>query len=216
MGNVKIANMTENQIKLGIPKIIDNAESLYSDACILDKNGRKERAYTLFQLSLEEIGKALMLVGILMFEDIENDEVQNKIKNNFKNHERKSNISIGLDSFLWEFIKTKNPEKYEKMVFESFKEHDSVKFINERKNKSLYVSFNGNKYFSPSESISIEDVKKIKTKAGFRVFLGKELFRAIIKNIDDIKLKISESGYDSNKTSKEQQKEYRRIMDKYK
>lgn len=78
--------MTEAQIRLGIPNIIDNAESLYSDACFLQENGRMERAYTLFQLFIEEIGKALMLVGAILFDDIENNEPQERIKSIFKSH----------------------------------------------------------------------------------------------------------------------------------
>jgi len=208
--------MTETQILLGVPKIIENAESLYSDALFLYENSRGERAYALFQLSIEEIGKALMMVGSLLFDNIENIEVKNRIINSFKNHRKKSNISIGLDSFLWEFIKTENPEKYEMMVLGSFKEHANVAITNEKKNQSLYVSFNGNKFSSPSESISIEEVKEIKAKAGLRVLLEKKLLTAIVNNLDSLKKEIIELEYDSNKTSEEQQKEFLRIMNKYK
>lgn len=207
--------MTENQIREGIPKIIMNAESLYSDAELLRSNGRNERAYTLYQLSIEEIGKALMLTGALMFDDLEDKRIQQKIKGSFKDHKRKSNISIGLDSFLWDFIKPNNPEKYEKLLLESFDEHANVDTTNELKNNSLYVSFNGNKFTSPSETITLKKLEEIKTKAGYRVYFGKKIFSAIVENIDKIKKRIKEIGYDSNKTSQEQQQEFKRGMNKF-
>ncbi|MBI5915264.1 MAG: AbiV family abortive infection protein, partial [Bacteroidetes bacterium] len=40
-------------------KSLENAKELVVDAIILEKNNRKERAYTLFQFSIEEVGKAI-------------------------------------------------------------------------------------------------------------------------------------------------------------
>lgn len=109
-----------------------------------------------------------------------------------------------------------NPEKYEKMVLGSIKEHDSVRSKNERESHSLYVSYNGNMFISPSETITNEEVKIIKARAGYRNFIGKIFFTAIVKNIDSLKIRIDDLGYDGNQASEEQQKEFRRILEKYK
>lgn len=71
--------MTVDQIKIGIPKIVENAEELYKDADILLSNNRIERAYSLFQLSIEEIAKAFILSNALIFEDISSKEVSAKL-----------------------------------------------------------------------------------------------------------------------------------------
>ena len=95
--------MNEKQIVEGIPKIIDNAEAIYADADLLRENGRFERAYSLFQLSIEEIAKAFMLSGTLIFEDLSSNEVQARLKKDLKDHELKSKNSIGLESIFYEY-----------------------------------------------------------------------------------------------------------------
>jgi len=207
--------MNETQIIDGIPKIIRNAESLYSDAELLRNNGRKERAYTLYQLSIEEIGKAFMFVGALMFDDLTDKNIQRELKRNFKDHKQKSNISIGLNSFLWEFMKSKEPDKYEEILIKSFEEHSNVNEINEKKNLSLYVSYEGNKFISPEKKITQKDLDEIKSRAGYRVYIGSKIFRVVIENIDNIRKSIIESGFDSSKTSKEQKEEFDRVIKKF-
>lgn len=208
--------MTDNQIKNGIPKIIENAVSLFSDATLLEENQRIERAYTLYQLSIEEIGKAFMLIGSLIFENVNDSGIQKKLKEDIKNHQAKSKKSIGLDVFLQEFMRAKDVEKYEKLVLKSFDEFENTNSINEKKNSSLYVSFNGNKFLKPSECVTIQDLTKIKARASYRIFIGEKLFPAIIDKAELFKEKMIEFEFDKLKVSKEQQDEFKRIREKYK
>lgn len=208
--------MTATQIKIGIPKIVSNAVSLYSDATLLATNNRIERAYTLYQLSIEELGKAFILLGYLLFENTDEKETQKQLRKDLKNHQVKSKSSIGLDFLIQGLIKTINREKYEYLVFKSLEEHNNIKSINEKKNKSLYVSFNGNKFLLPSECISTKDLKEIKNKAGSRIFIAKKLFMPVLKNINHFQEKMAELELDKSRISKEQQDEFVRIIKKYK
>lgn len=207
--------MNEKQIIEGIPKIVDNAEKIYADADLLREYGRYERAYSLFQLSIEEIAKAFMLSGTLIFEDLSSQEVQTRLKNDLKDHEMKSKKSIGLESIFYQFLKDINIETYEELTIKSFKEYDSIRLLNEKKNAGFYTSFNGNKFQAPNELISKKDVNDIKTKAEFRIFLGKKIILAVSQRFDLIKDKIRELNFDIVESSRLNVEEFKRIRNKY-
>ncbi len=208
--------MKAAQIKIGIPKIVSNAVSLYSDATLLATNNRIERAFTLYQLSIEELGKAFILLRYLLFENTDEKKTQIQLRKDLKNHQVKSKYSIGLDFLIQGFIKTIDPDKYESLVFKSLNEHINIGAINEKKNQSLYVSFNGNKFLLPSECISTKNVEEIKNKAGSRIFIAKNVFMPIIENISYLKEKMAGFELDKSRISKEQQDEFVRIITKFK
>lgn len=206
--------MTVEQIKIGIPKIVNNAEELYQDAEILLSNNRIERAYALFQLSIEEIAKAFILTNALIFDDISSKEVSSKLEKMILNHEYKSRKSIGIESYVYEILKNIDEKIYEKIVLDAIKEYSSIKQLNNKKNESLYVSFINHEFVSPNEKIEIEEVKKIKTKAGFRIQIGKGFILGIVKNNELIKEKMKEYLHEVQDT--ERVNEYTRIIRKHK
>lgn len=107
-------------------------------------------------------------------------------------HEYKSRKSISIESYVYEILKNINESIYEKVVLDGIKEYGYIKLLNNRKNDSLYVSFINNEFVSPKEKIKIEEVKRIKTKAGFRIQIGKGFILANVKNHELIKEKMKE------------------------
>jgi len=187
--------MSEKVILMGLPIIIKNANLLYKDALLLEKNNRIGRAYSLFQLSLEEIAKAFMLLGAILFEDISDNDVQKKLKKEIRNHSIKLKKSIGIEIFLSSIMKSINEEKYKEWFLRLTKEYETTDMMNNRKNYGFYVSFNENKFQCPEELIKKEDVEKIKNKAWTRIYFGSKIISAMIPNFPKIKAQAKKLDY---------------------
>jgi len=125
--------MTEEKILQGLPKIIENAQALLSDADFLFDNQRFERAYSIYQLSIEEIAKAFHLINVIIFDDLLLADVQNSIRKVFKDHKFKSRKSVGMQYLLISYFKDINLDTYERLVHENFKEYESIEISNEKK-----------------------------------------------------------------------------------
>lgn len=187
--------MTEEEILIGLPIIIRNAELLFDDADLLEKSDRTARAYSLFQLSLEEIAKAFMLLGALLFEDISDNDVQKRLGKEILKHDIKLKKSIGIEIFLSEIMKSINEEKYKEWFHRLTEEYKDIEMMNKRKNFGFYVSFSKNKFQSPNELIKKEDVEKIKNKAWTRVYFGSKIIRAMITNFSKIKVQAKKLDF---------------------
>ena len=181
-------HLFEQKILNGLPKILDNAEALLTDANLLYKNHRKERAYALYQLSIEEIAKAFILLSSILLEDTSSEEYQKKLMKDIQNHTYKSKRSIAINYFIKDLLIEKNGNsEYEQMVLDSFKEIDSIKEINNKKNYALYTTYINNEFKSPLELISEEDVKEIKGRATNRVIIGNKFMSEMVKHYETIK-----------------------------
>jgi AbiV family abortive infection protein len=65
--------LDDNNLIEGIRKCIINAKSLIDDALLLKEHGRFARAYTLFQLSIEELGKSSILYFFATSQDVDKE-----------------------------------------------------------------------------------------------------------------------------------------------
>ena len=213
--DIEKLNMTEEQIVIGVPKIVDNANSLLKDADLLYNEKRYERAFSIYQLSIEEIAKAFFLINVVLFDELSKPEIQTRIKKEIKNHKFKIHKSIGLQSLVNSFFKDINMETYENLVIESFEEMKNIDITNNKKNWGFYTSFKNNIFQSPRELIKDKDVSDIKKKASFLVSFGTILIYPICINYDKIKIQIKELNFDKNKCREEQIEELSRIKKKY-
>ena len=80
-----------------IEKSLANAKELIEEAEILAEKNKIARAYTLFQFSIEEIGKALLTFTFILKGDIESDEETKKFLKKFTSHLEKTEFSQGID-----------------------------------------------------------------------------------------------------------------------
>jgi AbiV family abortive infection protein len=189
--------MTEEKILQGLPKIIENAQALLSDADFLFDNQRFERAYSIYQLSIEEIAKAFHLINVIIFDDLLLADVQNSIRKVFKDHKFKSRKSVGMQYLLISYFKDINLDTYERLVHENFKEYESIEISNEKKNHGFYASLINNLIAQPSELIKIDEVKRIRTIASLRVKYFADLITAEIQVFEKIKTKMSNLDFAS-------------------
>lgn len=170
----------EKEFINGIYLSYKNAKDLNEEAQILEKYNKISRAYTLYHLSLEECGRFHLIYNC--FSEYTQGEIkgkdfnygtlkkrgyehhQLKIKENFDGIFKITYITLALSK------NPINPEKFE----ENFKnEIDQItkayqatleikEELNNLKNKSLYVTFNNNKFILPENTISNADFSRIK------------------------------------------------------
>lgn len=187
--------MTEKEVLLGLPKITKNAKLLYEDAEFLEKIKRLERAYSLFQLSMEEIAKAFILLRAILFEDISDQTVQKRLNSEIHRHTIKLKKSINIEIFISSFLKSIDEKKYGEWNRKLINEYKDTDLMNNKKNYGFYVSYIENKFMSPSELIKKEDVDYIKHKAWVRIHFGSKFINAMIPNFSKIKSKADKIDY---------------------
>ncbi|PXY42725.1 hypothetical protein DMB65_01505 [Flavobacterium cheongpyeongense] len=165
-----------------IDKAFNNAEELIEDAEILAKHNKKARAYTLFQLSIEEIGKAFLTFQFVLNGNIEDAEETKRFFKDFRNHTVKTKTSQGIDfMFALQIEKSRYSKK---MIEEFIFQRDDVIISNDYKNYSLYTSYKDGEFCTPSEIITKDMLDKISKHAKFRLQVGKPFIKLGIDNYD--------------------------------
>ena len=178
---------------IGISKTLVNASDLYEDAEILFKNERYSRAYTLYQLSIEEVGKVILIYNFLLYQNIQDITEQKKIKREFTNHKSKTQSSIGLDILLAFFISNKELQK--KILYQVHKQEKELEQLNLLKNSSLYTDIKNGKFIQPQEIITEKLAADIKFIAEIRIKIANGFFKIGVENFD----KVLEASKNVNK-----------------
>ena len=169
----------------GISKSLSNAEDLFDDAEILFNSNRYQRAYTLFQLSIEEISKAFLIYLFILGKDY-NDENEFKVfKKSFLSHKQKTATSNGIDLLL-SFL-TKNTKLKKNLINRCYSYNKQLSQLNNYKNKSLYTDISNNEFISPKQIITKIITDKIKLVAEIRLKVAKSYLNLGIKEFDGIK-----------------------------
>lgn len=191
-----------------IEKALDNAEELIEEAEILLKYNKDARAYTLFQFSIEEVGKAFLAFQFVLRGNIENAEETKKFFKDFNSHIVKTKTSQGIDfMFALEIEKS----SYSKKLMEEFIfERVDVAVFNNYKNYSLYTSYKDGEFCKPSEIITKDMLDKISKNAKFRLQVGKPFIKLGIKNYDV--LFESKNNIDEKELSDETQKKIQELL----
>lgn len=167
-----------------ISKILSNADSLIDDANILLQHSKLSRAYTLFQLAIEEVGKAALVYGFLLFEDLENTETQKSFLWDFTDHKNKTLKSLGMELRLIFITDDENIKKNILMDIENQIEH--LAEMNNFKNYSLYTSLINGEFHVPSEIITKKHVEDIRSRADRRLASAKSHYSIDIDEFNEI------------------------------
>ncbi len=176
--------MNQQEYIFGIEKTLINAKDLFEDAEILFKKNRFSRAYTLYQLSIEEIGKATLIFNFLLHKDIFDIDEQKKIIREFINHKSKTKSSIGLDVLL-AFVISDQKLK-EKVIYQIRKQEKEIEQLNILKNRSLYTDIIEEKFINPKEIITEKLAKDIKFIAQIRLNIANGFFKFAITNFEQL------------------------------
>lgn len=186
--------LTKELLFRAITQSIRNAESLIEDGRILSDYGRYARAYTMYHLAIEEIGKASLTAGFLLFEDYKDIDLQTKFFKGFCDHKKKIGKSIGLDHVLMLVAKSNDTKKA--LLENSKKQCDNISKLNDLKNYSLYTSLIGDDFHTPMEVISEERAKDLALYADLRCKIANQFYPMVIEYFDGIKEEISKMDID--------------------
>lgn len=176
---MKKCMLTFQKLEHGYKLSLVNARQMFKEAEGLAIFEHYARAYTLYQLSIEEIGKCIILMRailcVLLGEQIDYDCLKDW---GFENHISKSRSSLGAESVMLNFFQKHVGYDCKELFDELELYASSLKKVNKVKNDSLYVGFNGNKFVSPQECISKEMVDDIAFKALIRIKAMEPMLRS--------------------------------------
>lgn len=191
-----------------IEKSLANARELIEEAEILVEKNKIARAYTLFQFSIEEVGKAFLTFTFVLKGDIESDLETKKFQKDFTNHLAKTKFSQGID-FMFAIMSEKS-DLTKKLLENSYFELGKVHISNNYKNYSLYTSLIDNKFHKPSEIITKEKLDKIAYYAKLRFQVAEPFLKLGIQNFDV--LYETRNNLDEETTSIQGYKKIKKIL----
>jgi len=188
-----LENVACNNILNGIRKSYDNAVELISEAEILRDNRKWSRAYTLCQLAIEELGKVPLLFQLL-FDRIISPKIDYKeINKIFYDHKLKTEESIrGVIASLQVYKDKFGSEWVDNLIEKLEISISEVEELDNRKNKSIYVSIKENDFQSPNELIGEKEFDEIYGKTIFPKMAFRSLIVGLEENLNEVVRLISE------------------------
>ena len=190
-------------------KSLVNAKELIEEAEILVEHDKNARAYTLFQFSIEEVGKASLTFNFVLNGDIDNLKETKSFETAFRDHKTKTKYSQGLD-FMYAIMSDKS-DLTKALLGSWLDEHDKIEISNNYKNYSLYTSLIDNKFQKPSEIITKEMLDKIAYYAKLRLQIAEPFFRLGIENFD--LLYKTRNNFNIEETLNETSKKIKEILE---
>jgi AbiV family abortive infection protein len=180
-------SLEERDLLVAIDKSMMNAEDLLADAGLLATNDRLPRAYTLYQLAMEEIGKAMRIYGSIVLGLLKTAKQKQQFRDDFTNHVEKAQSARTLSLIASEVIKKTNPEFAQQFLSMVLEEYSNPQKLNAYKNYSLYTSWVENSYKTPKEVITQGRVNYIELMAKNRLAVAKAFFKGALTIIDEVK-----------------------------
>ena len=197
--------MNDSEIEKGYKITFENARKLIEEADGLKLFERFSRAYSLYQLAIEEIGKCIILFRALLDfylgKSINKDYLDSM---GFFNHKKKTRESLISELFaIISFEKSTGKETNLKQKI--FDDYNSVHELNNKKNQSLYVDIIDDKFKSPDSIITKEMVDDISTTAHIRLKAIEPFLRPLIE-MKEIAKKLDELTNNPEKVKEIEQK----------
>lgn len=184
MAKFDFRSFSKEAFLIGASYSIYNSFDLYNDGILLLIHGRLPRAYTLFQLSMEEAGKVVLLLDAFTIKQVyENSDdkfrktmpfnnFNERFSKTFTDHSEKTKYAMMYEKkFMHLFSLSMNPNN--SRAFEFKVDEVEIKALNATKNQSLYTSIDSDRFILPKDKITPEHVKNIRWKAHTKVALTK-------------------------------------------
>lgn len=168
-----------------------NAQSLMLDADILREAKRYQRAYALYQFAMEEVGKALSSVMLLVLIDPNEEDIK-KYKNGFFKHPYKIKKSSSLDMLICQFLYKGNFEKAKEFLELSISENEN--YLDEQKNKCLYTAIIGKTVMMPSEMVHEKSMNYIWHRVFTRYEMAQPIVNILLKHYGEMREYQKENG----------------------
>ena len=164
-------------------KALANARDLYDEAEILKESKKFARAYTLFHLSLEEIGKVFIVYKYILINNYE-ESIMKKFDKEYRSHKTKIDFSKNIEIIATWLIEKEDltMELIEKTKYSN----DQIKTLNNFKNLSLYSFIDGEVVATPNEIFTLEKLSYIKEIAEMQLVISEAFCKVFSKDIDYI------------------------------
>lgn len=182
--------LTKEELLDGAKKSLENAKELIEEGNLLFDKGKYARAFTLFQLSIEEVGKSSLIFESILFDRYKSAGQQKVLLDQLRSHKNKTKVAQRIDLLLAMAIKNKETKKA--LVNNYAKQSEQIDKINEFKNFSLYVSLIENKFIKPSEKITKSLVEDYKFYAEIRCEATRQFNEALLNNLNEIVKRFAE------------------------
>lgn len=174
--------MTVNRETLvkAISNALINAKELYEEAEILKREKKYARAYTLFHLAIEEVGKVFVIFKYLFANDY-SDEKLKKFDIEFRQHKTKIDQSTNIDVFaFW----TKDGALSDQILENATYSKEQIDKLNNLKNFSLYSFIHDGSSYNPSDVIGSGDLDQINMIAEYRIKGTEDLTKIFLSDLD--------------------------------
>jgi AbiV family abortive infection protein len=167
--------MTDTELENGLKLSLENAKQLTEEADGLMIFNRYPRAYSLYQLASEEIGKIIIIFHSILdfYNGTQIDEAYFE-ENQFKNHQQKTKKALMIELIVIEHFE-KHINKDSGLKQKILEDFNNTNELNDQKNQSLYVSIKENTFVSPNSSITKKMAEDLAFSTKLR-FAGIELF----------------------------------------
>src|SRR5690242_5839534 len=153
MSFIKLEELANQELEVGIQKSLINANDLIEEGDILFNNLRYSRAYALYQLAAEEIGKSRLLFALLMERKLEYEIDYKQTNKDFTHHQTKARSALTFEViallFMYSSQKSKSMEERKSAFLNSLQgvhSENDLETLNNNKNNSLYVGVANGKF----------------------------------------------------------------------
>lgn len=177
--------ITDETLQLVVVKSLENAQSLIADANLLREHKRFQRAYTLYQLATEEVGKSIASVLLLTTPGGASEDDIEEYWKIFFNHQKKTKKSSGMDIFICQALHKGNLDDALSFLQTSFSEEE--KDLDDFKNKSLYTSLNDGIVKIPSDIIDESMCNRLYFRATSRYTFSIGLAKTVVDHLPEIR-----------------------------
>ena len=190
---MNLENLPETELKIGIEKSLSNAKELIEEGDFLFKENRYSRAYCLYQLATEEIGKSRLLFALIMNRQLGEDIDYKQINKEFTHHQTKSKSALTFEmmAFLVMFSSEKDKSAEERKnnfldAMERVQTENDVNVLNNNKNYSLYIGIKDGKFVEPKDVITKEMAASLRTNVLIRFEAGRSVLKLMIEDLENI------------------------------
>jgi AbiV family abortive infection protein len=199
-------NLDEKILIDAVEKSIRNAEDLILDAELLQKNNRLPRAYTLYQLAMEEVGKAVKIYSSIIIGLPGTEKEKKDFLKLLRNHIDKAQSARILTFFVVGAVKEHNKELADQLIQWTLEETNDPEMLNDYKNYGLYTSFIDDGYKMPSEVITDGRVNYIEVMSKNRLAVAKAFVMSGLPHLDSLKAFVASNQLTENKVTEMMEK----------
>lgn len=176
----KIQEINQTTLIRCVEKCLQNARELFDEADILKDHNKYARAYTLYHLSIEEIGKIFIIFQYLLLDNYSEDNTK-KFQREFADHKTKIKISRNIEKImLFVMQKELKEEEFKNLTYSK----EQIEELNNFKNLSLYTFIDNKRVFKPSDLIGLDEINLIRPNSEARLVLSESFCRLAIKDIN--------------------------------